>query len=236
MKLTRIFAAVAACAVSVSAMAITSFAALTNANDGDQYLVDLSAESIEWNGGVSGAVVTITPASGWNETGVGGGIIFQGAGVEWKEGSKEFGVSGEGADVKNTSGMTVNYTGSVIELTYDFGGAIFASDADWGQFIVQSWWGADFEVSDVKYLDLSGNVIGAAAAITTTAAASDNATTTTAAAAGDNATTTTTAAASNNATTTTAAAANAATGVQGVASVAALLTIAGAAVVISKKH
>ncbi len=234
MKLTRIFAAVAACAVSVSAMAITSFAAktITNANDGAAYVVDLTAESVEWNGGISGALVTITPASGWEETGIGGGVIFQGAGVEWSDGSKEFGVSGEGADCKNISGMTVNYTGSVIELKYDFGGAIFDSSADWGQFIVQAWWGGDFEVSDVKYLDLSGNVIGGAATTTTAAAADNNATTTTTAAAA-----TTTAAANNNtAATTTAAAANAATGVEGVASVAALLTIAGAAVVISKKH
>ncbi len=264
MKLTRIFAGVAAVAVATCAMAITSFAAVTNDNNGGNgYMVDLSTVENAF-GGIRGAVVTMTLADGWTETGAGGGIVFQGDGVSWDDGSKEFNISGEGtANVEDVVNSTVS--GSTLTCTYDFGGVIFAETATWGQLIVQSWWGADVTVDDIKYIDLDGNVIGEEPSDDTPAddtpaddtpaddtPADDTPTDDTPAddtpaddtpaddtpAEDDTATTTTTAAAAddNATTTTTAAAGSAATGVEGVASVVALLTIAGAAVVVTKKN
>ena len=159
MKMTKLFAGIAACAVSVSALAVTSFAAITNPNDGTQmtYNFDASVTDPAWNGGISGAVVTMTLADGWTETGAGGSITFQGDGVEWSDGSKEFGVSGEGADAKNIEGMTVSVEGNVLTATYDFGGAIFTESATWAQCIIQHYWGADLTVDNVQYVDLNGN-------------------------------------------------------------------------------
>ncbi len=161
MKLRTFLASISACAIAVSAMAISASAAITNANSDGAYAVAVNEiAGLAWNGGISGAVVTITPAAGWNETGVGGGVVFQGDGVEWSAGAKEFGVSGEGTDAKNIEGMTIATSGDQITLTYDFGGAIFAESATWAQLVVQSWWGADFTVDEVEYLDLDGKVIG----------------------------------------------------------------------------
>ena len=173
MKLKNFLASVSACAIAVSAMAITASAAVTNANSDGAYMVDLATTDVTWNGGISGAVVTVTPAAGWNESGFGGGVIFQGDGVEWETGSKEFGVTGEGTDAKNTAGVTIGTSGDTITVTYDFGGAIFADTAEWGQLVVQSWWGADFTVDNVQYIGLDGKVIGDAPVQTDTPANTD---------------------------------------------------------------
>ncbi|MBE6847597.1 MAG: hypothetical protein E7503_05650 [Ruminococcus sp.] len=213
MKLRTFLASISACAIAVSAMAISASAAVTNANSDGAYVVAVNEiAGLAWNGGISGAVVTITPAAGWNETGVGGGVIFQGDGVDWNTGAKEFGVSGEGTDAKNVEGMTIATSGDQITLTYDFGGAIFAESATWAQLVVQSWWGADFTVDEVEYLDLDGKVIGEEAPTTTTNAAPEG---------GD--TTTTTKAGSN------------ATGDAGVALAVAGLAVAGAAAYVARK-
>ena len=173
MKLKNFLASVSACAIAVSAMAITASAAVTNANSDGAYMVDLATTDVTWNGGISGAVVTVTPAAGWNESGFGTGVTFQGDAVAWQTGSKEFGVTGEGTDAKNTAGVTIGTSGDAITVTYDFGGAIFADTAEWGQLVVQSWWGADFTVDNVQYIGLDGKVIGDAPVQTDTPANTD---------------------------------------------------------------
>ena len=130
---------------------------------------------------------------------------------------------------KDKCGTVVN--GNTATMTFDTGSPLFAALKDdekaWAQFIVQSWWGADFTVDSVEYIYAAGAAPAdttAAATTTTTAAAA--ATTTTSAAAG----TTTTAAA----TTTTSGAAQPA-GDAGVAVVAATLALAGAAAFVARK-
>ena len=44
MKIKRLLAGIVACAMAVSAMAITASAAITNANDGDDYKFDVMAD------------------------------------------------------------------------------------------------------------------------------------------------------------------------------------------------
>ncbi len=160
----KAFAALTATAIAASSFAVTSFAAVTNANgEGDaegSYFVDLNTVSDISLDGIRGAVVTMTLADGWTNTGVGGGIIFMGDGLAWADGSKEINVSGGGtANESDAVGSTVS--GNTLTCTYDFGSALFVEGATWGQLQVQSWWGADFTVDDIKYLDLEGNVIGA---------------------------------------------------------------------------
>lgn len=212
MKLRTFLASISACAIAVSAMAISASAAITNANSDGAYVVAVNEiADLAWNGGISGAVVTMTLADGWDATGAGGGIVFQGTGVAWEDGAKEFNISGEGtANPEDKVSSTIS--GNTLTCTYDFGGAIFAEDAEWAQLVVQSWWGADVTVDDVKYLDLDGKVIGEEAPTTTTAAAPES---------GD--TTTTTKAAGN------------ATGDAGVALAVAGLAVAGAAAYVARK-
>lgn len=225
MKMTKVFAGLAAVAVSASALAVTSFAAITNANSDGAYVVDPAAEGYNL-ADITGVIVTVTCADGWTETGIGGGVVIQGDGLEWADGSKEFGVSGDGEDVKNVEGMTVAANGSTITLTYDFGGAALPATATWGQVVVQSWWGADFTVDSCEIVTTGSAPAETTAATTTAAETTTTAADTTTAAEGE----TTTAA------TTTAAATNNNTGVEGVAGVVALLAIAGTAVVVSKKN
>lgn len=157
MKVKSMIAALAASAIALGTMAVSASAALTNPNNDkkDSYVINLPDEVDNWFE-VQGAKVTLTVADGWNAEGTGGGVIFQGKGLEWGDGSKEFGISGEGEDVKGVAGVSTGGEGTnTVYVVYDYGSAIFADLVDdeeaWGQFIVQSWWGGDITVEKVEF-------------------------------------------------------------------------------------
>lgn len=158
MKIKSVLASLSACAIAVAAMAIPASAAITNPNDSAQMTYNINETDSDWKN-ISGAKVTLTMADGWEESGAGGGVVFQGEGVAWADGAKEFGFSGEGEDVKNVDGVTIAANGKTITVTYDWGSAIFANATEegWGQFIIQSWWGGDFSVDNVEFVHVGGN-------------------------------------------------------------------------------
>ncbi|MBQ7131882.1 MAG: hypothetical protein IJO29_04865 [Oscillospiraceae bacterium] len=238
MKLRKLFAGVAAVAVASSAVAITASAKITNPNtdldkgeDKAFYTISPMDEGIAI-ADIYGIAVDLTLAEGWEAEGSGGGLAWQSSSVSWT--SVEWGNPDSGKECEFDANGDFSYLSDA---------PLYGADDEWTQACIQWWWGADVTVESVKFLDASGAVIGEEAAVTTTTTAADEeevTTTTTAAEAGDDtaATTTTAAEAGDDtaATTTTAAAGSAATGVEGVASVVALLTIAGAAIVVSKKN
>ena len=222
MKIKSVLASVAACAIAVSAMAISAAAEVTNGNatgdDGKKFWTYDVKENADDITKVYGFEVKITPSDTAIPSGIGGGMGMNSNSLGWK--SVEWGNPDSGkAVIVDTENWTMKYVNT----------ASFAADDEYAQVWVQNWWGAELTVDSVKLLDKDGNEIGAAPADTTAAATTTTtaaATTTTSAAAG----TTTTAAA-----TTTTAAAGAAAGDAGVAVVAATLALAGAAAFVARK-
>ncbi len=164
MKMRNVLASVAACAIAVSAMAIPAFAekTITNANDDPNYAVDV--QSLDMTK-ITGIKAEITAADGWNESGLGGCLAFN---ADNKKGSGwnqfEWGINGEGADAKNTAGVTIEGSDGKFTITYQGDQAYFAEGDDWDSIVVAAWWGSDFAVDSLVQLDKDGKVDGAAAA------------------------------------------------------------------------
>jgi len=197
MKMRNFVASIAACAVAASAMAVSASAAVLNPNTDDFYCIDAITDYDVT--AIYGVKVDLTWEDGGE--GCGGGFGFNSESTGWA--SNEFGNEGSG----KTAEMDANG-----DFTYMSDAPIFASTDTYAQVWIQSWWGADFTVDEVEYLDLDGKVIGEEAPTTTTNAAPEG---------GD--TTTTTKAGSN------------ATGDAGVALAVAGLAVAGAAAYVARK-
>lgn len=157
MKIKSMIAALAASALAVCAMSLSASAKVANPNNdkGDTYQVAIN-ETVDNYYELQGCKVTLKMADGWEKTGAGGGVCFQGEGRSWDDGVKEFGVSGEGVDCKNISGITIGAEGdNTVYVVYDNGSAMFENCKDnekaWAQLAVQGWWGADFTVENVEY-------------------------------------------------------------------------------------
>ncbi len=254
MKISKIFAGIAACAVSVSALAIASFA--DTANYSTKISLD-SADDTKKMAQITYAELGL-PANTAAITNIEFTVTWDCTTEYWADGGGAVGLSVNSdettgwvqADMANVP-KDYLVTSWVESISFDAEGQDIASVYADGFVQFGWWWGADptVDISDIVITYTVGEGSGeqnpdgnddavttttTAAVTTTTTAAADDVTTTTTAAGGE--TTTTTAAATTTAASTTAAAANVATGVEGVASVAALLAIAGAAVVVSKKH
>ena len=138
MKIKRLLAGIVACAMAVSAMAITASAAITHANDGDDYKFDVMADLGDDFAKVTKIEVTIDVPD--MSGGAGGGFILNSNSTGWK--STEFGDADSGKDIT---------FGDDFILVYDNGGEpIFAEDDEYAQVVIQSWWG-DFSVESIDY-------------------------------------------------------------------------------------
>ena len=237
MKIKSMIASLAACTIAVSAMAISASAEKTilNANADANYKVDVADKDVD---NIAGIKAEITMADGWTETGAGGGLIFNSdkdnGGTGWQQ--VELGITGEGADAKNTEGVTISGSDGKFTITYQTTKGNLSSKSSWNELLISNWWGSDFTVDSLIALDESGNEIGAKPAdattkapVETTKASEDTTKATTAKA------TTTKAAATTKAGTTTAASTKTGDAGVGVA-VAGLSLAAVAAFVARKKH
>lgn len=219
MKIKSVLASVAACALAVSAMALTAAAEVTNGaetgNDGKKFWsFDVKSNTADVTK-VYGFEVKVTPADAAMPDGMGGGMGLNSESTGWK--SVEWGNPDSGkAVIVDTTNWTLRYINDTA----------FTSTDTYAQVWVQSWWGCDLTVDSVKLLDKDGNEVaqGAPASSTTTT------TTTTTTASGTTTTTT-----SGGTTTTTAAGTKTGDAGVGVA-VAGLSLAAVAAFAARKKH
>ncbi|MBR6107913.1 MAG: NPXTG-anchored protein [Oscillospiraceae bacterium] len=228
MKVKSILASLGACAIAMSAMALSASAAITNANSGENYLFPIVAD--EGNNlpegcklsDVYGFEAKFDKVAGENENCV-GAFCWQSDSNNWAQ--HEFCQEGGDKDVFIGSDGTVKWVSSE---------ALFQDGDTWGKAFVAEWnWDKpdadppvednqiDFSVVSFKLLDKDGNVLGAAPAdgneTTTTTTKANGGTTTKAANGGKTATT------------------GAKTGDAGVGVAVGLLGLAGAAAVVSRK-
>lgn len=169
MKLKTFLASVSACAIAVSAMAITASAEVTNGNttgdDGKKfYVYDLLAEGADVTA-VYGVKVEMT-VSDWSE-GCGGGFGFNSESTGWK--------SIEWGNADASKAISIDDNG---DFTYTATNALFATSDTYCQIWIQNWWGGEVTVDNITLLGADGKALGGA---TTDAPASsdDDATTTT---------------------------------------------------------
>ncbi len=227
MKIKSMFAALAAGAIAVSALAVTASANITNATESDgKYCLNVQLpDGCKFND-IYGYLITLDGTAGEGETNV-CGVSRQSTSVKWT--TDEFCTAGGDKPYTIADDNTVKML---------FSDPLFAESDEYAQVFVEQWhWDGDkqidFSVTSIKLLDKDGNELTAKAAETTTAAPAD---TTTAAAA------TTTSAKAGAAVTTTKAdstkkADSAKTGDAGVGvAVAALGLAAAAAFTARKKH
>lgn len=209
MKIKNFAASLAACAVAASALAVTSFAEVTNGNqtsEGKKFYqvdIDLSKYDVASIYGVSFTLGTFDLSNG-----VGGGVGFNSTSTSWSS-----------TDWANAdAGKTISFDEATSTVTILKTAPVFAASDEWAQAWIQEWWGPDFSVDKVTLLGSDGKSLDVEATTTTTTAA--GATTTTKAA---------------GTTTKAAAAGSSNTGDAGAGLIIAGLTLAGAAAVITKK-
>jgi len=219
MKVKSILASLGACAIAVSAMAISASAKVTNPAAGDdKYCLDVVLPEGKTFADIYGIEMSYTGTPAEGQTNV-GAICWQSTSVKWTQ--KEFSLTeGEKELVVKDN-----------KVTYKADAPLFAAADEYAQVFVAQWsWTddnqMDFTVDSVKLLDKDGNELGGAAPTQndqTDAPKNDNTT-----APANN----TTAPANN-----TTAAAGAKTGDAGVGIAVGALALAGvAAVATRKKH
>lgn len=156
MKIKSVLASVAACAIAVSAMAISAAAEVTNGNatgdDGKKFWMYDVKENASDITQVYGFELKITAANPELPDGMGGGLGMNSNSFGWK--SVEWGNPGSGKDVEfDAENWTVKYVADKA----------FAADDEYAQVWLQNWWGSELTVDSVKLLDQNGNEIGGAA-------------------------------------------------------------------------
>ena len=155
MKIKSVLASIAACAIAVSAMAVTASAKVLNPASGDdKYCLDVVVPDGKSFGDIYGFEVkyTGTPAEGQSNVGA---VCWQSTSVKWTQ--KEFSITAGEKDI-DVKDNTITYTQSE---------PLFAAADEFAQIFVAQWsWdGAnqmDFTVDSVKLLDKDGKVLGAA--------------------------------------------------------------------------
>lgn len=176
MKMKSVLASIGACAIAMSAMAITASAKITNANSDNNYKVDVNdvlptgcklsdvyGFQAEFEGKVS--------AEG--DTNV-GAFCWQSDSVSWTQ--AEFCQEGGDKDIV----IDANNTVKVVKDA-----PIYGADDTWGQVFIAQWAWAndqqiDFSVKKITLLDKDGNELKAADAApaeTTTSAEAESTTT-----------------------------------------------------------
>ena len=167
MKLRRIFAALAACAIAATSV-ISASAAVTlgNANGGEgaegkyQVSIDPASENIKK---IAGVEVSLTMPDNISESGAGGQIYFQCGGFNWK--NLNWGFKGELEPLNCSDGVTLKFEGNVVTITANFGTPLFAdvNVGDWAQAGVEQDWNEKYELSvntdSFKFIDVDGKVI-----------------------------------------------------------------------------
>lgn len=153
MKLKNFLASVAACAIAVSAMAITASAEVTNGNTtGDDgklfYTYDLLAEGADVTA-VYGVKVEMTISD--LSQGSGGGFCLNSESTGWK--SIEWG----NADAGKT--ISIDDNG---DFTYTATAPLFATSDTYCQICVQNWWGGEVTVDKITLLGADGKALGGA--------------------------------------------------------------------------
>ena len=251
MKRKNILASVSACAIALSAMALSASAAIKNAtpdsNDGTGYTYD--CKTLDYNNiyGIKaeitfdGAVVDQTK----------GGLAFNADdtnGTGWNQFDWELDASGNAKDNTNKN-IKIDNKGDgkyVLTLVQDKAYLADCAEWKWANIYIGSWGGTDFTVNSLVPLDKDGKEVGAAAATTTAAVETVGAETTSAetkedaegttSASETTAAKTTTAAAKTTAAATTAAKADATkAGDNGVGLAVAGLALGAAAMFIARK-
>lgn len=188
MKIKSVLASLGACAIALSATAISASAAITNANSDDKYMYPVVAE--EGNNlpdgcklsDVYGIEAKLNKTASGDETCV-GAFCYQSDSNNWAQ--EEFCQQGGDKDIVIGNDGTVKLLKST---------SLFAEGDTWGKVFIAEWsWDGDkqidFAVDKITLLDKDGNPLGAAAAETTAAAdttAAAAATTTKAANSGSN--------------------------------------------------
>lgn len=232
MKIKSMIAALAASALTLSALAVTASAAITNANSGDKYMLSVVSESGNnlpegcKLSDVYGLEAKLSKTAGEGENCI-GALCWQSDNNEWKQ--EEFSQPGGKKNIIIGDDGVVKYVADA---------PLFPEGETWGKVFVAEWdWDAtaeggddhqiDFDVEYFKLLDKDGNELVAKAAEETTTEAPATTTTVTTTTA-DGKTTTTTAAAKK--------ADSTKTGDAGVGVVIAALGLAGAAAYTARKR
>ena len=147
MKMRKILATLAAAAVACSAMAVSAFAALTNANDGTaNYMVDVKAEGFTADQ-IYGVKAVL---SGDLSSGAGGAVVANHV-AGWD--AVEFG-TGDDKAIKLEADGTLEYLGE--DPMFDE--ADFAEEG-YAQAVIAWYWGADLTVHTIELLDADGSVL-----------------------------------------------------------------------------
>jgi hypothetical protein len=154
MNLKKIVASVAAAAVAVTTMAVSSFASFSN---GDVY-VDLVADGYDV---LSVYGFSVTVSGDYSANGAGGGIGFDSNSTGWAQ--TEWGNEGSGKEVIITDNTVTLLKDAPVFSEADITGE--AKAAVW----IQSWWGDTLTVESYKVLGANGTELQAGAASTESA-------------------------------------------------------------------
>ncbi len=150
---SKVAAAVMAGAMVLGTMASSAFAAVTNSNGADfgqdgKYIYEPAKDLGDKMGDCYGVEVKITvDDAAFESSGCGGGICANNDPFTWVE----FGNEG--------SEKAIITDGKTIKLTSDK--ALFEKGEE-SQLLVEGWWGSDFTVDGIVYLDKDGNDLLAA--------------------------------------------------------------------------
>ena len=162
MKFTKTLASVAAAALAVSALSVSSFADWKGAN-GDGNLVfnvaDILPEDVNI-ADVYGVSVVFTDASAAVlAEGAGGGFIFSTASNNWNQLQW---CNGCGEDEAHDIQLDTEKNSITRMETAPFFTAedISGEEGTYGQIALSEWWGGDIAYSSVEFLGADGSVIG----------------------------------------------------------------------------
>ena len=157
MKLRRIFAAVAACAIAATSV-ISASAKITNENTGstNPYKYEFNVELPEGvkHNDVYGVLLTYTGTAAEGQSNV-GAIAWQSGNVNWTQ--KEFSLPTDEAKDLTVDNNTVKLLNAE---------PLFAENEEWAQIVIAQWvWNddnqMDFAVDSIKLLDKDGNELKA---------------------------------------------------------------------------
>ena len=165
MKFTKTLASVAAAALAVSALSVSSFAAWKGAN-GDGNLVfnvaDILPEDVKIADVYGVSIVFSDASAAVLAEGAGGGFIFSTASNNWNQLQWCNGCdTSEDPEAHDIQLDTETNSITRMETTPFFTAEdISGAENTWGQIALSEWWGGDIAYSAINFLDKDGKVIG----------------------------------------------------------------------------